>query len=139
MTVTDPWEDAPIKGYPVVQNVDVNAVQKVLDRLTYKDGWTFHCRVYTGSDGHREPYIEARHTEPDSRNRENVIEGFARRWPMGWPYHPYSNSPHVIVAWVRHALHEWEVHESNEWLRLDGERVHDPHICEQCRIGGCRA
>lgn len=32
-----------------------------------------------------------------------------------------------FVAWVRRSLHDWEMHESDEWLLVDGGRKFDPH------------
>jgi hypothetical protein len=108
-------------------------VGRVLAGVTYKPGWSFAATAYDGGA----LYIEAFHTETDSRNGTE-LPAFARRIPLRWPIYTASTDEGVL-AWVRHCIHEWEVHEADEWLRFDGNHVHDPHECTQCRIGGCRA
>lgn len=97
--------------------------------MTYKAG--------SPSPSWRELRIAAFSDEPDSRGgppREGFKRSVVTTWPCGFV--PTEQS---VIAWLRRCLQEWEIHESDEWLRLDGEIVHDPHECHQCRIQGCRA
>lgn len=117
--------------------IDTVLVRSVLDRLTYLPGWRF------GLSGPDRLFLMAWVDDTDSRTGE-PREGSVRRMPIDWPRDtlgqpPALNTEDGVVAWVRHALHEWAAHEVNEWLRLDGEIVHDPHACRQCLVGGCRA
>lgn len=119
--------------------IDTVLVRSVLDRLTYLPGWKFRL---SGSADDR-LFLLAEVDDIDSRTG-NPRKGSARRIPIDWPRDTPGQPPALstaagIVAWVRHALHEWAAHEVNEWLRLDGEIVHDPHACVQCLVGGCRA
>lgn len=107
-------------------------IKSVIERITYKPGWSFTAIEYNSR-----LYIEAYHTEIDSRTGDELPE-FPRRIPINWPRYSAADDAGV-AAWVRHCLHEWACHEVDEWLMLDGERFHDPHECLQCKVGGCRA
>ena len=106
-------------------------VNQVLQRVTYKPGWTINC--YPTKEG---LMLQAYSDEVDSRSGAPRPQ-FVRRGLMSWPRAETSDD--LIVAWVRHWLMEWETHEVNEWLRLDGEVVHDPHLSASCLVTGCRA
>jgi hypothetical protein len=107
-------------------------VARVLEGVTYKPGWSFHVTSFE-----QVLYLEAHHAEVDSRDGHDLPD-FARRIPIRWPTYS-ADDDEAILAWVRHCIHEWEVHEADEWLRYQGEHVHDPHVCKACKIGGCRA
>jgi hypothetical protein len=111
--------------------IDSATVNAVLSRMTYKPGWTINC--YPTTEG---LMLQAFCDDVDSRSGEPKPQ-FVRRGLMQWPRAEESEA--LIVAWVRHWLMEWETHEVNERLRLDGEIVHDPHLCASCLVTGCRA
>lgn len=111
---------------------DLEDIRSLLACVTYKPGWRFD--VEQRADGVQ---LVAYSDELDSRGgppREN----FRRQWVIAWP-RTHRNVRAAVVAWLRKALMEWECHEVNEWLRIDGNIVHDPHLCDQCLVGGCRA
>lgn len=119
-----------------VDGIDIYFVQSILDRITYKPGWKFTLDVRN-----ERVYLFAWvNQDTDSRTGvERTGYKTSKRIPIDWPLSAKPDSIEKIMAWVRHAIHEWESHEADEWLRIDEELVHDPHMCIQCLIGGCRA
>lgn len=116
----------------------VEFVQAILDRITYKPGWRFWIAT-TGTtvNGSYRQWLWAKSDVDDSRGAPPRPD-FTRAMPMDWPDR-HEPTEATIVARVRAAVQQWEVHEANEFLHLDGEIIHDPHECPQCVIGGCRA
>ena len=37
-------------------------------------------------------------------------------------------------SWIRHVLRDFEMHEVDEWLLINGERVFDPHTKEKTNL-----
>jgi hypothetical protein len=117
--------------------------RNIVERLSYKPGWSFlvERRPMPHEGTQAEPstlWLTAYCDDTDSRTgAPRVYPDGRHTWCMAWP--GVITSEAAVLAWVRKAIHEWEVHEANKWLRLDGELVHDPHQCVQCLIGGCRA
>ena len=124
---------------PYMAEPDEALVRRVVARLTYKPGWSFEVERRPFSNTSNLSLI-ARVDEPNSRNHGQRIIGFTRRAPLRQaPYGYYDHTEAHVMAWVRKAIQEWECHEADEWLRLDGDLWHDPHKCSACLITGCRA
>ena len=66
-----------------------------------------------------------RYVAPDSRGtgRETVVQG---RVPVP-PYLADTRDEDAFARWLQHTLLDLERHESQEWLRRDGEIYDDPH------------
>jgi hypothetical protein len=89
----------------------------LVSKITYKPGYKISARQ---ADSAVELRIEA--TLPDS------CLGTSRRFELSqwlWPdwIGGEGEALHIIAAHVR----EFELHEMDEWLKLDGAKVHDPH------------
>lgn len=120
-----------------VLEVDTVWLLSVLKRMKYKAGWHFALDISNGPRLYLYAWVE---TDNDSRTyKERNEYETSKRWPIDWPPEGLPVDEETVIAWVRRAIQEWEIHESNEWLRFDTEIVHDPHVCKQCLIGGCRA
>lgn len=98
----------------------LSKVQRALSRLSYKP--TFRFEAFQSSDGDQ---IEIRivHVAPDSR------DGFT---PI--PLTSFSifnaDAAHLdeaVFYLVRRQIHEMELHEIDEWLKIDGKHVKNPH------------
>jgi hypothetical protein len=106
---------------------DFDLIQSVIARMTYKPGYALKAgRRYEGTEWSY-PYVSVVSDEQDSRTHEPK-PAFERWVSVGQT--PTTEAS--VVAAVRVLLKEIEIHEMNEWLRLDGEIVHDPHLCVDC-------
>lgn len=104
---------------------------EVLDALTYRPNVKFEVRApgYRGDSLHG-LLFEIHATVPDSRYPNDartitVVHSFAV------PY-MFDDRNHII-AFVRHCIHSMERHEADEFLRIDGELVNDPHADDRFR------
>lgn len=98
-------------------------IRQALERIGYKPGSSFElCHGC----------LEVRTVEYDLDDGERtempwVVDEFRDRvadWAAAAPEVDFDTA--VLVA-VRSVIHEEEAHEADEWLRLDDERVFDPH------------
>lgn len=107
---------------------DIAFARSVVERITYKPGYRFKVESQGEGTYWRYLILWVTSDEIDSRTGEPKAD-FER-----WIELPFTDSEESIVAQVRALLKEIELHEMNEWLRLDGEIVHDPHVCIDCRV-----
>jgi hypothetical protein len=101
-------------------------VQAITDRLTYKPGTTLDTRL---SDEFfvcitmRVPVYDIKppHTQTTliGEVRMNILT--LERFDSEGTLHQY------VVDRLRHSLQNLEMHECDEWLRLDGVSIFDPH------------
>ncbi len=129
--------EPPVFPFPM-ENIQTRAtakalLQRAVEGITYKPGWSFAITEHGDT-----LYVEGYHTEANSRHPDATLPDFSRRIPVMYPAYTVPTIE-AACAWLRHCIHEWEVHEADEWLRFNSRHVHDPHVCHQCRIGGCRA
>lgn len=102
-------------------------VQSVIERIRYKRGWTLTVLPCPTTPGWL--WLQAESIEPDSRS-----EGVSRNQVRTYLIATYQTIPKVLAS-VRQAIQTWELHEVDEWFIFDGERVHDPHACDECFVG----
>jgi hypothetical protein len=95
-------------------------LREQLARYSYKPGYTL-----TLED---DPYyltgqrLVVRYTSPDSNPPHTHIP-----IKVTIPIPAVANLPDVFALWLQDALFALERHESQEWLRQDGQRYSDPH------------
>lgn len=106
----------------------VLALQACLDRVTYKQGWTLEAVLDPGDGGQGHWCINllvthwAPNAYPDGRKEVLV-------------YRMRTVSPHIyrdldaarFIAWVRSVVIELEMHEHDEWFKVDGKHLTEPH------------
>lgn len=111
------------EGTSIAQTIET-AFDDVLSRMTYKPNTTFarehdYLRIsikVPHRDRPRETVtVEGKHLIPyvflvDIRNERPTYDLVQR-----------------IADWIRHQILDLEIHEFNEWVRFDGELMHDPH------------
>lgn len=99
----------------------------VVERISYKPGWTLGVEPCGQVPGWL--WLTAHSIESDSRREGNSRD----QWRT------YLIAAHQtigkVLASVRQAIQTWELHESDEWFCFDGQRVHDPHTCDECFVG----
>jgi len=93
---------------------------------------TPNTRIGVGCDAyHTEPRLQVIAEVPDSRNPNKTISVVSsytlpllseREWDEEY-----------AVAWIRQCLARWVMHEIDEWLRLDGKLLNDPHATDAIR------
>jgi hypothetical protein len=106
---------------PFADHLAVKRLQEELARWSYKPGWSMRIEPDPS------PWVPAmlivRFEAPDSRDPSNVIQLEQRQIvDMGVVegFVPFG-------VWVQSMLRRMEFHESQEWLRRDGEIFEDPH------------
>lgn len=103
-------------------------VLKFLGRITYKPGYKFSCWVEDTNRPTMERMIVLNLVVPvpDSTRADQkpVSIVFTDRESVHNCVH--SGSMYLLHR-VQHFFLSWEKHEMDEWLRVDGEMVRDPH------------
>ena len=111
-------------------------VKACLDRVTYKPRTSM--RVLSIGDGGTIPAIEFWFDVPDARNggasRTAIsMKAAVPRWIV---------TPEVFYEWLFEQVKHIEIHEAEEWFRVDGEMLRDPHAedlereCHEKQIAG---
>lgn len=108
--------------------LSMGGMKALLGRVSYKPGWSFEilgpfysvCSAYM---------LHATSEEPHSRE-PGVTYTVHRNYLL-----PLAVTPVTFLAHLRLAIRRWELHEACEFLRFDGEILHDPHACEMCMAG----
>lgn len=107
-----------------LSGTDLLALKKVmafLGRVTYKPNWHFTAETYEPGS----VYIRIRWAAPDSFYPERIAN-------LTSLYSYSSNSiieggDKAIAGMVQHAISLAEMHEINEWFKIDGKFYKDPH------------
>lgn len=105
-------------------------VNEWLIGVDYRDGWAMQAVARVDATPWAGVALIVNVTTEDSRDvpaaraqgRQPRIVRVTHTYPM-----PEVRSRPELLAWVRKVLHLVEQHESDEWLRVDGELYHDPH------------
>ena len=95
-------------------------LQQALKNITYRDGWKM--RVYEG-------VFEGAHLEIIALLEDSVELGKTTEFKV------YSAIPPMLTIEQFHLFLSWrlrriEIHESMEWLKLNGKAIYDPHRFE---------
>lgn len=95
----------------------VPQMQALLDRITYRPGWTFD--VYQGR--HEGPHLVIRTSVADAYNPDQttVLDVHSMLPPM--------RDEQQFMDWLLWRCSRLEVHEAREFLRVDGKPHSDPH------------
>jgi hypothetical protein len=91
----------------------------LVSRITYKPGWKITARPYYPS-GMLDLSLETRLPDSTHGTQRNCS---LSRLVMPETLHDEKHPLWIVAAHVR----EFEMHEMDEWLKLDGARVNDPH------------
>lgn len=96
---------------------------EVLDELTYKPNVEFRLEPQHFGR-HVEYRFQIHTTVPDSRSPAGTVitvvhQTMVPRW--------LDDDRHHIIAFVRQCIHNMETHEADEFLRIGGELVNNPH------------
>lgn len=94
----------------------------IVARLTYKPGWKLHAQIIKETDrmvfhaGKVEPDAEGVNSPSDvSYASVLTAEALARMDERGF------------LAWIFDVVSQRELHEVEEWLRLEGRPLREPH------------
>ena len=102
--------------------------------FTYKPGWELRAErswteglPYGGRE--EEIFLWIQFETPDVNHPERTIPvGKRCRLPYSLAFESGILGPDVMLAeWVVHMIKDIEIHEADEWARLDGVPIHDPH------------
>jgi hypothetical protein len=92
--------------------------KKFLERVTYKEGVTFEL-AYEFNMAKlmiQAKYLDSRHrVTPVTIMHQTIV-----------PRH-FMHDEKLFSAYVRRCVHDLEAHEADEWLRVGGELLNDPH------------
>lgn len=122
----------------------VDRCGELLERFTYKPGWQFQVAPMLMSQAIRsnmdEPLVNlyVKYWAHDSdlgmpRPEVDMVIQLGRSITI--PRFVWDNVDmeddrlfaRIFYRWMEHILGNMEIHERDEWIRVDGERVHDPH------------
>lgn len=94
-------------------------INDLISHFTYKPGWEIKALV----DDWGGVIMSTVRTEPDANDPTQQAQvALARVFDP-----PPSITPEVVKTWVHALLVDAELHEVDEWLRLDGHRITNPH------------
>jgi hypothetical protein len=107
-------------------------VADVLERVTYKLGWSAHVgRANADADcGHLKPVDVVLRLEHDEWDANDWRKDYPHVAKVATRYFFFADDPPDEVGLsrtLRDLIRSAELHESDEWLRLDGIRIVDPH------------
>jgi hypothetical protein len=99
----------------------------LLRKLTYKPGWRFWLRRVDWMLSSNTLLFEIRFQAQNSNNPEESLK-FAREIviPEHW-LEFYSGDEQFWRHWLRAQIMDAEMHELDEWLRIDGIMMNNPH------------
>lgn len=95
----------------------VDDLRRFFARVAYRPGWRFTVK---------EDPFEGPHLHIDCQLEDAYHPGHMVTLNIISPLPPMSSDEQVI-EWLRWRLTRIETHEVREWLRLDGERIYNPH------------
>jgi hypothetical protein len=96
----------------------LDAMQDILDRVTYKPGVKFYLEL-RGQQIRLGLHTPITDTEPGA---------FGETLNLDYQIFPeYIQNETQFLGTLQELITRWERHESAEWLRLDGVKVWHPH------------
>ena len=113
------------REYAIGLNKDAQALQELIDRVTYKKGYKFEVVPmqlggFTALKVITPPLQDTYH--PDDPSRVAPVQFM---FPCYMMFSDMSEG--AQIAWLDRCLKEVESHEQEEWFRIDGKMVRDPH------------
>ncbi|WEV84108.1 hypothetical protein N855_gp64 [Mycobacterium phage Muddy] len=117
---TEKWEASVVDP----SSDDYNAVKALTDRIQYKVDWWFNVELnymlgYTALKIISAPVIDSYHPERGVQARVEMLHPV----PVGFA----TWSEKRQVCWFKECIRSMEHHEMDEWLKIDGVMIHDPH------------
>ena len=98
-----------------------------LARYTYRPGWRMRIEVQPAVAGQYTPArLVVEYTAPDAYHPEREIP-LKVNVMVPWDLAEAHGASDLFGRWLQHTLQDVELHESREWLRLDGCLLDDPH------------
>lgn len=101
-------------------------IQAILDRMTYKPGWKITISRPTDSiHNFWEPItLYARYPTTDVLTGETIMLSFVRSIDVdSAEKYPEDKLINLIAYFIK----SFEMHEFDEWFKIDGVCVHEPH------------
>jgi len=89
----------------------------LMARFTYKENFHFSVHIYEG-----DTRIRCDMTVKNSGGNHEV-----RSVVSIWMVPPWLDE-HKFFMWLQDRIHAVEIHEANEWFKVDGKSWFDPHI-----------
>lgn len=116
-------------------NADYLIVKQLMATFDYKPGFSFHVaedcgRVSVAIDAYvLDSRKQHKRLFPEQVNFEAQYENPVRIGRFAnVPSHILDEPPYPLFwRWLRTIIHDLEMHESDEWFRVDGELMFDPH------------
>jgi hypothetical protein len=102
-------------------------VKRALARFTFAPGWDIRVQV---SPFYGEFELVIEFFAPNSR--DGGVREANVRFNSTIPNYVMQDEEYFGV-WFKNALKSLWIHEFDEWLRFDGELVHDPHAQDQVK------
>lgn len=96
-------------------------IEATLRRVSYKPGWRFTVDDRMHDD---EVTIVLQHDTPDVNDPENIITVTTLTRGLR---ETYSNEEILLRGVVPKLIRQMEYHEIDEWFKIDGKHVRDPH------------
>lgn len=103
-----------------------HAVAYIISSLvTYKPGYDIHAEAVPMS---RSVVVEMQGREVSSWDDNEVVGVYFRdEFVVPDSELGYDHLIRCLEMWLQAYVHEFERHEADEWLKMGGRRVHDPH------------
>lgn len=115
--------------------IEKTTLEEFLKRFTYKPGWRFRVRTRGSSSslfGRSQLHIVM---ETQDSRRDDSAKVEIEMW-TSIPYDFEEGAPEwSIREWVRHEIRTMELHELDEWFKVDGKLPYDPHARPQLPVG----
>ena len=100
----------------------LHEARDLLARVTYKQGWKFSLRT---SKDDFQAFLIVSSKEKDATGVQPDLIDVTLHEPL--PPLDFINSHEEFLILVRRAIHRKELHEADEWLKVDGRAPYYPH------------
>lgn len=116
---------------------DITWCAQLIEALKYKPGWTFAVAM---NDATGLPMLDIRMEVPDSRGSGRIVSVY--NGAVIPPPFVRERNERRFWDFVRFEIRKLEEHEMDEWIRVNGELVFDPHApktdVERSRLTGMK-
>lgn len=101
-------------------------------RFIYKPGWSWEVEVSAvlGTLAYPQPRLQITAVQPDACDPGRGTTTITAQRSIPQFYEMRDMDPQIeyeLARWFLHTLWDMERHESEEWLRRDGEVLFNPH------------
>lgn len=99
--------------------MDIHELAKIVETIEYKPGWKFGVQPFSYCRNETELIISA--------DLEDTYNPGSKVLVAEKSIFPNFLTPSEVARFIYRCILDLERHETEEWFRVDGVRIYDPH------------